>query len=147
MINNYKDLKKVIQEKGGDFTFLLFVVINLIVYNFRVNIDLILLQVIFSILLFFSYVITFALIANFIDKQFSDIKKIGGTDEVWKHPNNFFEKTKSEIIEEKKFRLINYGVTGLFVIDLVAIIFYRNSVIIEFFALLIKYVFGQAENV
>ena len=146
MINNYKDLKEIILAKGGDFTFLLILTINIVVYNFRVDLKPILMQVIFSSLLFFSYVVIFVLIANFIHRQFSDILKIGGTNEIWDHSDNFWKKTKLEIIEERKFNLINYGVSGLFIIDLISIIFYRNSVIIEFFAFLIKYFLAQAEN-
>ena len=101
-------------------------------------------HIIVSTSILVSYFVALIVIANFIDKEFTNIDRIlEKINEIKTEKDNTYEKTKSDKLKQVKLKLINYGMFTLLVLDLVSIIFYHNSVIIEFFYTIIKYILKQ----
>ena len=150
-INNIKDFKEYISTDGIGFA--LFVIINIVVFNFRIEEPTIFSRIILSLFTIITYVITLIIVMNFIMKEFNIIyrmtadRKESYIEE--RRPFGTLVKddfgTKESIIDKLKIKIIQYGTVSFLIIDLVSIIFYRSSVILEIFAFAIKYILGQAE--
>jgi hypothetical protein len=150
-INTFKEFKEYVGNDGIGFCF--FAIINIIVFNFRIEDPTILKRILFSFFTLVTYIIALIVVVNFISKEFIIIHRM--TED---KNENYIEKrwpfgtlvtedfgTKKEIIEKLTIKLTQYATIGFLIIDLVSIFFYRSSVILEILAFLIGYVLGQAD--
>jgi hypothetical protein len=108
MIKNFRDFKEIIfKQQEEDFIFIYFYAINLIVFNIKVEFSSIIFNIILSLLIIICYSFIFVFVANFINNQFVEIRKMTNLNEPWNDRGHITKYKKSEIIKLKELKIIN----------------------------------------
>lgn len=150
-MNSLKEFKDYLSDDGIGYAF--FVIVNIVVFNFRIEEPTMLSRILISAFMLIAYIIALIIIVNFIEKEFKFMYKMTPdlkADYIDKRSafgSDASENmgSKAGLINDLKTKLMRNFTVYLLVIDLVSIIFYRNSVILELFAFIVKYFLGQAQ--